>query len=67
MGWGGAAGDIDDLIRKMGATAYYPELFAWAFGDPAITEPRMQQAQPTSARALSNAISKMKCRTSLPN
>ena len=52
MGWGGAAGDFDDLIRKLGATSYYPELFAWAFGTPTITEPRMQQALAQFVRAM---------------
>jgi cytochrome c peroxidase len=52
MGWGGAAGGIDDLIRKMGATSYYPDLFAWGFGSPGITEPRMQQALAQFVRAM---------------
>lgn len=52
MGWGGAAGGMDDLIRKMGATGYYPDLFAWAFGSPGITEPRMQQALAQFVRAM---------------
>lgn len=52
LGWGGAAGGMDDLIRKMGATAYYPDLFAWAFGSPGITEPRMQQALARFVRAM---------------
>lgn len=58
MGWGGAAGDIDDLIRKMGATTYYPDLFAWAFGDPAITEPRIQQALAQFVRAMVSSSSR---------
>jgi cytochrome c peroxidase len=52
MGWGGAAGDIDDLIAKMGGIGYYPELFAWAFGSAAITEPRIQQALAQFVRAM---------------
>jgi cytochrome c peroxidase len=52
LGWGGAAGGIDDLIRKMGATSYYPDLFKWAFGSPGITEPRMQQALAQFVRAM---------------
>ena len=52
MGWGGPAGDINTLIRKMGATPYYPKLFAWAYGDPAITEPRIQRALAQFVRAL---------------
>ena len=52
MGWGGAAGGFDDLIRKMGAISYYPELFAWAFDSPEITEPRIQQALAQFVRAM---------------
>jgi cytochrome c peroxidase len=52
MGWGGAAGGFDALTRKMAATAYYPDLFAWAFDSPAITEPRIQQALARFVRAM---------------
>lgn len=52
MGWGGPAGGIDALIRKMTATAYYPDLFAWAFGDASITESRIQQALARFVRAM---------------
>lgn len=52
MGWGKRAGGIEALIRKMAATPYYPELFAWAFGDATITEPRMQQALAQFVRAM---------------
>jgi cytochrome c peroxidase len=52
MGWGGAAGGFDDLTRKMDGTAYYPELFAWAFGSSEITEPRIQQALAQFVRAM---------------
>jgi len=36
--------DFDDLITKLSDIEYYQELFAFTFGDPAITEPRMQSA-----------------------
>lgn len=52
MGWGESAGGIDGLIRKMAATAYYPDLFAWAFGSATITEPRIQQALAQFVRAM---------------
>jgi len=52
MGWGGAAGDFDDLIRKMEGIAYYPELFGWAYGSSEITEPRIQQALARFVRAM---------------
>lgn len=52
MGWGGPAGGIQTLTRKMAATAYYPELFGWAFGSTTITEPRIQQALAQFVRAM---------------
>ena len=52
MGWGGSAGGIEALIRKMAATDYYPDLFAWAFGSATITEPRIQQALAQFVRAM---------------
>jgi cytochrome c peroxidase len=58
MGWGGAAGGFDALIRKMGATAYYPELFAWAFGSREITEARIQQALAQFVRAMVSSSSR---------
>jgi cytochrome c peroxidase len=58
MGWAGPAGDIDDLIRKLGATSYYPDLFAWAFGSRAITEPRLQQALAQFVRAMVSSSSR---------
>ncbi|UZK65101.1 cytochrome-c peroxidase [Sphingomonas sp. M1-B02] len=58
MGWGGAAGGFDALTRKMAATDYYPDLFAWAFGDKAITEPRIQQALAQFVRAMVSSASR---------
>lgn len=58
MGWGGAAGDFDDLIRKMSATSYYPDLFAWAFGSSTITETRIQQAFAQFLRAMVSSSSR---------
>ena len=58
LGWGGAAGDFDDLVRKMGSTPYYPDLFAWAFGSPAITEERMQRALAQFVRAMVSSSSR---------
>ena len=52
MGWGTHAGGIEALIRKMAGTAYYPDLFAWAFGSATITEPRIQQALAQFVRAM---------------
>jgi cytochrome c peroxidase len=58
MGWGGDAGDIGDLTAKMGATDYYPDLFAWAYGSSAITEPRIQQALAHFIRAMVSSSSR---------
>ncbi|MFJ6024569.1 cytochrome-c peroxidase [Brevundimonas sp. NPDC092305] len=58
LGWGGAAGGFDDLIRKMDSMSYYPDLFEWAFGDPAITEPRIQQALAQFVRAMISSSSR---------
>jgi cytochrome c peroxidase len=58
LGWGGAAGGFDALIRKMGKTPYYPDLFAWAFGTPTITEPRIQQALAQFVRAMVSSSSR---------
>lgn len=52
MGWGGPVHGFDELIGKMGATAYYPDLFAWAFGSPGISEQRMQRALAQFVRAM---------------
>jgi cytochrome c peroxidase len=52
MGWRGPAGGIDVLIAKMDATAYYPDLFAWAFDSSTITEARIQQALAQFVRAM---------------
>lgn len=58
MGWGGAAGGFDSLIRKMGATFYYPNLFAWAFGSSTISETRIQQALANFVRAMISSTSR---------
>jgi cytochrome c peroxidase len=52
MGWNESAGGIRALLRKMGETDYYPDLFAWAFGSATITEPRIQQALAQFVRAM---------------
>ena len=52
MGWGASAGGIQALMRKMAATAYYPDLFAWAFDGATISEARIQQALAQFVRAM---------------
>lgn len=46
MGFSGIDGapGFEDLVAKMQAIPYYPPLFSAVFGDPAITEERMQRA-----------------------
>ncbi|MEM6770949.1 MAG: cytochrome c peroxidase, partial [Bacteroidota bacterium] len=46
MGYSGENGapDLNDLITELSQVDYYQDLFTFAFGDPAITEARMQQA-----------------------
>ena len=46
MGFSGTLGDpdLDSLIRRLEAIDHYQELFDFAFGDPVITEDRMQRA-----------------------
>jgi cytochrome c peroxidase len=42
----------------MAKTAYYPDLFVWAFNSPAITEPRIQQALAQFVRAMVSSSSR---------
>src|SRR6185503_9880359 len=44
--------DPSRLPQKLAALPYYPELFRRAFGDPAITEPRMAKALAQFLRSL---------------
>ncbi len=56
MGRGGRGFRL--LIRKMGATTYYPDLFTWAFGSSTITEARIQQALAQFVRAMISSSSR---------
>jgi cytochrome c peroxidase len=58
LGWGGAAGGLDTLAKKMAATPYYPDLFGWAFGSATITEPRIQHALAQFVRAMISSSSR---------
>ena len=44
MGFDASNGGIAALLTKMQSLPYYPELFAFAFGDSTITEDRIQRA-----------------------
>ncbi len=54
MGFSNTNGDpdLDSLFRKLAALDYYPELFTRVFGDPMITEDRMQQAMAQFIRSI---------------
>lgn len=60
MGYSGLNGDpsINDLITKMGNIWYYPQLFNIVYGDPAITEQRIQQALAMFIRSIQSFDSK---------
>ncbi|MEZ4954037.1 MAG: cytochrome c peroxidase [Saprospiraceae bacterium] len=46
MGFSGQDGDpnLNDLMNKLEAIPYYQELFTFVYGDPVVTEQRMQRA-----------------------
>lgn len=52
MGFDATHGGIPALVQRMQSLPYYPELFSAAYGDPAITEERMQQALAVFMRAM---------------
>lgn len=52
MGFHAANGGFAALVSKMNNLPYYPELFAWAFGDATITEARVQNALAQFERAM---------------
>ena len=58
MGFVPAIGGITALITKMQSSTYYPDLFNFAFGDPAITETRIQQALAQFQRAMISSSSR---------
>ncbi len=60
MGFSGQNGDpdINDLIEKLSTQDYYKTLFEAAFGDPAITETRMQYAMAQFIRSIQSFDSK---------
>jgi len=52
MGFSAEAGGLPSLLQRMEGLAYYPILFDWAFGSPAITEARLQQALAQYVRSM---------------
>lgn len=51
-GFDAAAGGLAAVQQRMRGLAYYPELFRLAYGDDAITTPRIQRALATYVRTL---------------
>jgi len=58
MGFGPSAGGINALLVKMQNSPYYPELFRQVYGDPAITEGRIQKAIAQFERSMISASSR---------
>jgi cytochrome c peroxidase len=58
MGWTSANGGLPVLFARMGASSYYPDLFTYAFGSPAITQDRVQQALAQFQRSMISSNSK---------
>jgi len=60
MGFSGQNGDpgLDSLIAKMTQITYYPTLFSFVYGDPAITETRIQKALAQFVRSIQSFDSK---------
>jgi cytochrome c peroxidase len=58
MGFDQAHGGMAALIGRMQGLAYYPELFAWAFGDSVITDVRIGRAIAQYVRSIVSLDSK---------
>jgi cytochrome c peroxidase len=60
MGFSGQDGDPDlnDLIDRLAALDYYQSLFTWTYGDPTITEDRIQQSIAQFIRSIQSFDSK---------
>lgn len=58
MGFDAAGGGIAALTARLQAIPYYQELFTLAFGDPAVTEDRLQRALANFERAMVSSSSR---------
>ena len=58
MGFDASHGGITMLIAKMQTLPYYPALFQWVYGTPAITEARIQRALAQYERSMISAGSR---------
>lgn len=70
MGFSGQNGrpDINGLIAKLSAIDYYKELFQFVYGNPTITEPRLQECLAGFVRSIQSFDSKYDVgRSTAPN
>lgn len=70
MGFSGTNGDpsLNDLIDKLEAIGYYQELFTFVYGDPEITEERLQKALAQFVRSIQSFDSRFDAgRAAAPN
>ncbi len=60
MGFSGVNGmpDFNDLVLKLNAIPYYPDLFNYVFGDPLINKVRIQKALAQFVRSIQSFDSK---------
>lgn len=58
MGFDASHGGLPALLAKMKSLPYYPELFATVFGDPSITEERIQLALAQFVRSMASTHSR---------
>lgn len=58
MGFDVDHGGFDALIAKMNSLTYYPQFFEWVYGDPTITEQRVQIALAEFMRSMQSFNSK---------
>ena len=58
MGFDAGNGGISALLTRMDGIPYYPELFRWVYGDPAVTEDRIQKALAQFERSMVSTNSK---------
>ena len=58
MGFDATHGGLAALITKLQALPYYPELFAWVYGDSAITSARIENALAQFQRSMISSDSK---------
>jgi len=58
FGFDDSRGGVDSLVRKLGRVAWYPPLFALAFGDSSVTADRLRNAVAQFVRSIVSTDSK---------